>query len=401
MRRLTRRERIRYRADNLLARGTAPLILGLFIATAVVVAIVSLIVFAAGAANSAGYDLFDVIWRAILTTIDSGAVGNYTGGAAGPAFLLAMLAVTFFGILVTSILIGILVTALQSRLEELRKGRSLVVESGHIVILGWSQQIFTVISELVIANENQPRNAIVVLADRDKVEMEDEIKARVGRTGRTRVVCRSGSPVDVGDLAIVSLQTSKAIVVLAPESSDADSDAATIKTILAITNSPDRRPEPYHIVAEVKQPENLDVARMVGRDEAELILVGDLVARIIAQTCRQSGLSVVYTELLDFDGDEIYMSPPPSELVGRAFGDALLSYEDSTIIGILVEGTRPHLNPPMATVIGPTDQLIAISRDDDTVKAGSTSAAGVRADLIVAPVERARTPERTLILGWN
>ena len=97
---------------------------------------------------------------------------------------------------------------------------------------------------------------------------------------------------------------------LAPDSDDAD--ASTIKTILAITNGPGRRPEPYHIVAETPRCRtNLAVAKMVGRDEAQLILVGDLIARIIAQTCRQSGLSVVYTELLDFDGDEIYMADPP------------------------------------------------------------------------------------------
>ena len=58
---------------------------------------------------------------------------------------------------------------------------------------------------------------------------------------------------------------------------------------------------------------------MVGGDEAELILVGDLIARIVAQTCRQSGLSVVYTELLDFDGDEIYFAErAPSWSGGRS-----------------------------------------------------------------------------------
>ena len=72
---------------------------------------------------------------------------------------------------------------------------------------------------------------------------------------------------------------------------------------------------------------------MVGRDEAQLVLVGDLIARITVQTCRQSGLSVVYTELLDFGGDEIYFSDEPT-LVGRTFGDALLAYEDSALIGM-------------------------------------------------------------------
>ena len=51
------------------------------------------------------------------------------------------------------------------------------------------------------------------------------------------------------------------------------------------------------------------------------------------QTCRQSGLSVVYTELLDFGGDEIYFHEEPA-LVGKTFGEALLAYEDSAVIGL-------------------------------------------------------------------
>jgi voltage-gated potassium channel Kch len=399
VRTVTPRDRLRYRVDNLLVRGTGPVVLALFGVTIVVAILVSVIVVLFGWAQDSGFNFLDTLWRAFLTTIDTGAIGNYTGGTATPAFLLAMLVVTIFGILFTSILIGILVTGIQSRLENLRKGRSLVVESGHTVILGWSQQIFTVISELVTANENQRRSSIVILADRDKVEMEDEIRARVPKTGRTRIVCRSGDPIDVGDLEIVELEKAKAIVVLSPEVEGPD--AAVIKTILAITNNPNRRPEPYHIVAEVRHPANLAVASMVGRDETQLILTGDLIARIIAQTCRQSGLSVVYTELLDFAGDEIYMATPPEALVGRTFGESLLWYEDSTVIGILAGGSTPRLNPPMDSVIAAGDELIAISRDDDTIRPLGAPVEPPRAERIVEAAPRPRRPERTLILGWN
>ena len=35
----------------------------------------------------------------------------------------------------------------------------------------------------------------VILADCDKVEMEEEIRAKVGDTKNTRVICRSGSTI--------------------------------------------------------------------------------------------------------------------------------------------------------------------------------------------------------------
>ena len=98
---------------------------------------------------------------------------------------------------------------------------------------------------------------------------------------------------------------------------------------------------------------------MVAREEGEFVLATDLVARLMAQTCRQSGLSVVYTELLDFDGDEIYFADEP-RLAGKTFGDALFAFEDSAAIGIVPDGGTPMLNPPMETLIRSGDQIIAV-----------------------------------------
>ena len=181
-----------------------------------------------------------------MRTLDPGTMGGDEGS---PGFLLGMLTVTLFGIFIISALIGIINTGLEGKLAELRKGRSRVVESGHTVILGWSQEVYTVVSELVTANANQPKSAIVILADRDKGEMDDDIRARLPHTGKTSIICRTGTPMDIDDLEIARLETSRAIVILSPETDDPDADV--IKTMLAVTNHPRRRPEPYHIVAEL------------------------------------------------------------------------------------------------------------------------------------------------------
>ena len=59
-------------------------------------------------------------------------------------YLFAMLGVTLGGIFVISTLISILTTGLESRIENLRKGRSRVIERGHTVILGWSDQVYPI-----------------------------------------------------------------------------------------------------------------------------------------------------------------------------------------------------------------------------------------------------------------
>ena len=108
---------------------------------------------------------------------------------------------------------------------------------------------------------------------------------------------------------------------------------------------------------------------MVGeRRGASSCVVGDLIARITVQTCRQSGLSVVYTELLDFGGDEIYFHEEPA-LVGKTFGEALLAYEDSAVIGLRCRGRRRRCSTRRWTrAIAAGDQVIVISEDDDTVR---------------------------------
>ncbi|MEO8229460.1 MAG: potassium transporter TrkA [Chloroflexota bacterium] len=393
MDRVTWRDRVRYRFDEFMSRGTIALILGLFAISVVLIVLVALIVWLTGLASE-DLDFPTLLRYGLLRTLDPGTMGGDQGTA---GFLLAMFLITLGGIFVISTLIGILNTGLESKLAELRKGRSRVVERDHTVILGWSQQIHTVISEIVSANENQGRRSIVILADRDKVEMEGEIRTRVGSTGRTKVVCRSGSPMDVDDLRIVSLASARAIVILAPEGDEPDADV--IKSILAITNHPDRRAEPYHIVAEIRDRTNVDVARMVGRDEVELILSEEVISRITAQTCRQSGLSVVYAELLDFAGDEIYLTEQP-ELVGRPFGESLGAFADASVIGLLPAAGTPRLNPPSATRIETGDRLIVVAADDDQIHPSAGPVAVDEAVMRSASPQPVR-PERTLVLGWN
>jgi voltage-gated potassium channel Kch len=281
----------------------------------------------------------------------------------------------------------------------LRKGRSFVVEENHTLILGWSSRIFLIISELVIANENQTKPRIVILAGKDKVEMEEELRAKVPDTKNTRVVCRSGNSIDLTDLEIVNPHASKSIIILSPEEMG-DADAQVIKMIMAITNNPNRRAEPYHIVAEIRDEKNLEVARLVGKDEVRLILSGDVIARITVQTCMQVGLSIVYTELLDYDGDEIYFQEEP-RLVGKTFGEALLGYADCSVMGLRYAAGGVKINPPMETVIEAGDRIIAIAEDDDKVVFSGFERVSID-ETAVREISESESPrQRILILGWN
>jgi voltage-gated potassium channel Kch len=389
----TWRDRLRYRIDEFFGRGTIALILGLFAVSLLIVLVIALIATVAGIDE--GHAFPELLWMALLRTLDPGTMG---GDAGSLGFLGAMLAVTLGGIFVISALIGIINTGIQGRLAELRKGRSRVIESGHTVILGWSQQVFTILSELIVANANRGGSTIVILADRDKVEMEDEIRTRITDTRGTRIVCRSGSPVDLDEIDIANVQRSRSVIVLAPEVEEPDIEV--IKTILAITNDPNRRPEPYHVVAELHDLTNVEATRLVGKDEVELIVVGDVISRIIAQTCRQPGLSIVYGELLDFDGDEIYLTEQPA-LVGRTFDEVLFAFEDAAPLGIATANGNARLRPSGGTVVGAGDRVIVIAADDDRITLRTGPAPSIDEAAVVSCDPTPVPAEATLVLGWN
>lgn len=400
MKKFTLKERLLYAFDNTMSKGTAALITWLAIIMAVLILISTLIAVIGnfvpsveGYPENAGF--FEIAWMCLMRTIDPGSIASDKGDW---PFLLLMLFVTFGGIFIFSALISILSSGLQAKLSNLRKGRSTVIENDHTVILGWSPQIFTVISELVISNQNKPSSCIVILGNKDKVEMEEEIRVKVGSTGRTRIACRSGKPIEMTDLELVNLYAARSIIILSPEVDDPD--LWVIKTLLAIMNNPARREEPYHVVAEIHEPRNLEVAKMIGKKEVQFLLSGDLVARIMAQTCLQSGLSVVYMEILNFRGDEIYFHEEPA-LAGKTYGECLTMYEDSTVIGIQQKGSLPMVNPPMDAIIGEGAKIIVISQDDDTVRLSGKTDIEIEPDLITAPKEISEEPERIVILGWN
>lgn len=390
----TRRERLNYRFDTWMSKGTIALIGLLGAATFVFVLLLAVIVWLLPLhPNDEPEGSFpDIFWGNLMRTLDPGTMG----GDEGWGFRVAMLVVTIGGLVIVASLIGIVSGGFDSKVEELRKGRSRVLEKEHTLILGWSDKVFAIIAELAIANESRGRSTVVVLADRDKVEMEDELRAAVGKTGKTQVICRSGDPMTLGDLELGSPHAARSIILLAPEGSD-DPDSEVIKAALALTNNPNRRPEPYHVVGEIQDAQNLEAARLVGRDEVNWVLASDLISRITVQTCRQSGLSVVYSELLDYGGDEIYMTEVP-ELTGRTFRDAQLAFIDCTLIG-LVKGEQTLLNPSADTRCEQGDLLVLIAEDDSLIR---TAAPGAPDTTVIAAATASDvSPERTLVLGYN
>jgi voltage-gated potassium channel Kch len=393
------RQRLRYRFENTLSAGSGAVIGWLAIASTLIIVIASAIILLfnipAGEDTTEAWSISESLWNNLMRALDAGNLAGDTGWGLRMVSLL----VTIGGIFIVAILIGSISSGIEDAISELRKGKSLVIEKDHTLILGWGPKVFQIISELVIANENQQQPRIVVMADMDKVEMEDELRQKVPDTRNTRIICRTGSPIDLDDLKLVAFNDAKSIIVISPEDSDFQ-DTFVIKSILAITNNPERKKESFHITAEIRDARNLEAAKLVGGDELTVLLSTDIISRLTAQTCRQSGLSVVYTELLDFSGSEIYTIEEKS-LIGKSYREIIGAYNHCTVVGIRTTNGQTLLNPPMDSILQPGDGVIVIAEDDDRIILSQDVPSTPLSNAIREKSPAQAAPERTLIMGWN
>ena len=399
MQKSTFSEKFRYYFENTMSKGPAGVIKWLALVSLFMVLVLGLLILVFGIKGSLEPEaeklgFIEGAWQSLMATLDSGTMG----GDQGWAFRIVRFVATLGGIFVISILIGTISSGIDEKLEELKKGRSRVLENNHTLILGWSDKIFTIISEIIEANSNQKKPRIVILADRDKGEMEDDVRSKIEDFKNTIVIIRSGSPLELSDIAIVNPNAARSVIVLANE--EANADIYVIKTVLALTNGKNRKKEAFNIVAEIKDPKNMEAADLVGNNEAAFVLSSDLISRITAQTCRQSGLSLVYSELLQFEGDEIYFQQEP-KLAGKTFKDVLFAYENSAVIGILNNEEKALINPTMDTVFNNGDSVIAISEDDYTIKLSGKTTFDIKHNLFNRAEIKNVGIEKTLILGWN
>lgn len=389
-------ERLRYEFDRTMSAGVIAVIGWLTVLTLIVVSVAALILVFTGIRQEGAepVDFVEGVWEAAMRAIDPGTLG----GDMGWGFRLIMLVVTLWGIFVVSALIGLMSAGVQEKLEELRKGRSNVLETGHRLILNWSPSIFDILQQLIVANAGEKQCVIVIMADKDKVEMEDEIARNLKPPRNVRIICRNGGTSDLQDLDMVNVRASRSIIILSPDAPDPDSQV--IKSIIALVHAPGRRSEPYQIAAEFRNARNAEIARTVGGKEVQLVLADELISRIIVHTSRQSGLSGVYSELLDFEGSEIYLQEVP-QVAGWPFGGAMHAFETSTLIGYAPPGDDVRLNPPADTVIPAGAQLVLIAEDRASIRFTPPASDAVQREAMRSAHRTARKPERTLLLDWN
>ncbi|MFJ8510908.1 NAD-binding lipoprotein [Streptomyces avermitilis] len=385
-------DRARYWFDRTLARSTSTLMGWLvIICLAVVVPVSALLVWTDPGSPRSLSGRLAAVWRSSAETL---RLGTVTGT---PLRMLLSALLGLVALLCVSTLVGVITTGLAERLAELSRGRSTVLEQGHAVVLGWSDQVSTVVGELVAAQSSYRPRAVVVLAERDKTEMERALAAQIGLVGRTRLICRSGPASDPGVLALVSPQTASTVLVL--PSGEPAADAEVLRVLLALRAVLGEGTDGPPVLAAVLDDRYRAPARLAAGPRGTVLETDTVTARLIAQCVGRPGLSLVLRDLLDFAGDEFHLADATA-FHGGPFGAALLGHATSCVVGLLTAEGRTLLNPPTATLVAPGSRLVVLTRDDGTARLEDCRHLVEPSAIAVAqpPPEDAA---HLLLLGWN
>ncbi|KAG5233350.1 ion channel CASTOR [Salix suchowensis] len=378
-----------YRVDVFLSVRPYAKPLALLVATVLVICLGGLAMF-----SVTNDSLADCLWLSWTFVADSGNHANSEG--IGPR--LVSVSISFGGMLIFAMMLGLVSDAISEKFDSLRKGRSKVVEQNHTLILGWSDKLGSLLNQLAIANESLGGGIVVVMAERDKEEMEMDIAKMEFDFKGTFVICRSGSSLILADLKKVSVSKARAIIVLAEDGNADQSDARALRTVLSLVGV--KEGLKGHIVVELSDLDNEVLLKLVGGDLVETVVAHDVIGRLMIQCARQPGLAQIWEDILGFENCEFYIKRWP-QLHGMQFEDILISFPDAIPCGIKVAscGGKIILNPEDSYVLQEGDEVLVIAEDDDTYAPAALPTVwrgSLPKDFIVP-----KPAERILFCGWR
>ncbi|KAH0937938.1 hypothetical protein HID58_005399 [Brassica napus] len=389
------KKRIAYSLDVCFSVYPYAKLLALLFATVVLIVYGGLALYAV---SDCGVD--EALWLSWTFVADSGNHADRIG--VGPRIV--SVAISAGGMLIFATMLGLISDAISKMVDSLRKGKSEVLESNHILILGWSDKLGSLLKQLAIANKSIGGGVVVVLAERDKEEMENDIAKFEFDLMGTSVICRSGSALILADLKKVSVSNARAIIVLGSDENADQSDARALRVVLSLTGV--KEGLKGHVVVEMCDLDNEPLVKLVGGERIETVVAHDVIGRLMIQCALQPGLAQIWEDILGFENAEFYIKKWP-QLDGRRFEDVLLSFPNAIPCGvkIAVDG-KIVLNPSDNYVLEEGDEILVIAEDDDTYAPGSLPEvcfppSHVRMCHFPKMQNPPKYPEKILFCGWR
>lgn len=403
-----RKARIRYRFDTFMAKGGSSIfkvLTAVFLGTFLLIGLLRGALMLLSPELSQQHEALGFFGNLYITFLEITDPGNMAQDIySNVGYKIFAVLAGIAGIVMLSALIAFITTTLDQKIYSLKRGRSKVIEANHTLILGWNEQRITeILRELSIANESETDACVVVLADRDKEAMDDVLRLRLKETATTRIVTRSGDVSSLTNLDMVSIEQAKSVIILAncDDTDNAErkaaSDAKAIQTVLATMGNEIKNNE-FNVIVEIFNPTHRDIVRSSFPDHVITVDTRDILAKLLVQTSRSVGLSVVYNEILSFDGCEMYFFD--AEWGSCKFGEIAYRFPDGVPIGIRDADGKITLKPSPDRQLALNDEVLIVADDDSTIVFLDEPVAEP-AELPLPNDRLHQRQERELMIGWS
>ena len=380
------KERFAYWFDTQMQKGSGALIRLLAIFSALAIVLITVLLVAFGYSEAAfGADVF---WDSFATIINAW-MPYYSDGDGSIVYLIVMAVAAIIGLLITSVLIGIISNAIEEHIDGLKDGKSRVLESDHIVILGFIPGEFTLIKQIVLAAGSEKRT-IVIASDVSSEEMRQAVLDNVEVPKNIKLIFRTIDIYDPASLEKLSLAASRHVLINPMD------DMKTIKVLLAVSlliNSTDN--EKVRVSALVSKNEHRFPDTVAANHNVTTIQMRNAIARMVAHSCSQTGLSDAFREVFSFEGNEFYYISK-EEAYGMSFGELSYRLDKAVPVGIIHEG-KILLNPSKDFKISEGDRIIIFSEEADSAVFADTQ----YHEVPMAKYRSSETDRKVAIIGYN
>jgi hypothetical protein len=334
--------------------------------------------------------LENAAWVAVARLLDESSIQE--SGTFGHRFIGLLLVLV--GVVFVSTVIALVVTALQDSLDRVRNGSTELRHVPDLVVLGWSDQLFTLLHEFAMG---QPHRSAAVVSSHPRAWMDGQIQKECESIqGRLQIDCRSADRADPRDLAVVRTADAPRVVILGePEDKD---DAAVVKSIFSAVTA-NAADSPQLMIAEICGQATTRSLEEVFSRRLLTVDTNELLALILAQAVRAQGMGQVLDQLTSYRGCEFYDHDIPAALTGRRFGDLAWLLESASPVGLARDSTVEVL-PDASTIVESGDRIIVVDQERRALSWASDSDIRTPASY-ATPGEPTWSSQRILMVGWN
>ena len=195
----------------------------------------------------------------------------------------------------------------------------------------------------------------------EREEMEQNIRENLDVPKNFRIVCRTADITDPASLEKCSVETCETIII------NPTDDLRTIKAVLAVSALLDEKGVPeISVNAIISKNEYRFPPSLVETNNISTFQTNSILAKMIAHSCTQTGLSEAFKEIFNFEGSEFYLINIPGTN-GITFEELMCSLTGAVPAGILREN-KVTINPPASFQLQENDKVLVFSEESGSAE---------------------------------